>query len=68
VKAHWRSCTCGVEPEYNEKYDAAYCVGCDVWLEQNCGFPASGDCYYDCANRPVKPSGVNATSGASKGE
>lgn len=56
MKAQWSTCTCGVTPEYCARYDAAYCVGCDLWLEQGCGFPAVHDCFYECADRPERPS------------
>lgn len=36
---------------YNEKYDAYFCRGCNVWIETTCGDP---DCYY-CSIRPEKP-------------
>jgi hypothetical protein len=59
VKADWKTCACGEIADYCATYDAVYCAKCDLWLEQRCGFPAPADCYYDCANRPEKPSAVS---------
>jgi len=28
---------CWRKPTYNERYDAHYCAGCLVWLEEKCG-------------------------------
>ena len=43
---------CGGEASYSPAFDAFFCPGCDVWLEEACGDPG---CPF-CANRPAAPS------------
>lgn len=45
-------CSCGKIAVYNDKFDAAFCVQCDKWIEPVCG---NRDCIF-CAERPEKPS------------
>jgi hypothetical protein len=45
---------CGTS-DYNELYDAYYCIKCDKWLEPKCN---DVDCSI-CLKRPSKPSEMN---------
>jgi hypothetical protein len=58
MKVRWKWCTCGEQADYDERYDAAYCDKCDLWLELMCGFKSPIDCCYECDSRPSKPSEV----------
>lgn len=39
------------------KWDAFYCVFCDVWLE-SCECTSEDDCPFDKRNRPEKPTEI----------
>ena len=42
---------CNQLPEYNQKYDAYYCLDCKIWAESICKDP---DCTF-CKDRPETP-------------
>lgn len=43
---------CGAPQTFHyDRYDAACCLACNIWLKKNCGDPR---CPY-CANRPASP-------------
>ncbi len=45
------SCDCKTpESEYDDKYDAYYCVVCNKWLEDKC---SDKDCEF-CSKRPER--------------
>lgn len=52
---HNHCSTCKTRRSYSRKYDSYFCAFCNVWLEGVCYDP---QCYFDCLNRPAKPSGA----------
>jgi len=42
---------CSVPVSYSERFDACYCEGCNIWLEEKCVDPLC-DC---CEARPIRP-------------
>lgn len=45
---------CYAPVEYDELWDAEFCMYCNEWLEEGCGhlFP---ECAFECLKRPEKP-------------
>lgn len=43
--------TCGKDGERNDRYDAYFCLGCNVWLESTC---SDFSCEF-CGSRPASP-------------
>ena len=52
--AHCVKCD-NTNKDYSAKYDAFFCVACDLWLEKACSDP---ECSSHCYERPFKPSEV----------
>ncbi len=49
---------CNKKASYNEKYDAEFCRPCDLWISPKCTANGPKECWFDCANRPDKPSQI----------
>ena len=47
---------CGTPLVYNEEFDAHFCASCDVWTDAKCESEDPAECYFNCRNRPKKPS------------
>lgn len=48
----WQCPTCEEKVFHYDRYDAACCISCDIWLDEACDDP---DCPY-CVGRPATPS------------
>lgn len=47
--------SCGTMESYNSRYDVKFCLKCDVWTENKCGYEYP-ECRSGCSTRPDKPS------------